>query len=95
MSGAELPERLEPGHQASVEDLRELTGAATPHFALQIRDRIARLIERLPPDDPVRVEGEREIARLERMAREGQTQGHVQELELPLPSLVLDDKREA
>jgi len=95
MSGAELPERLEPGHQATVEDLRELTGAATPHFALQIRDRIARLIERLPPDDPVRIEGEREIARLERMAQEGQTQGHVQEHELPLPSLVLDPKREA
>ena len=95
MSGAELPDRLEPGHQATVEDLRELTGAATPHFALQIRDRIARLIERLPPDDPVRIEGEREIARLERMAQEGQTQGHVQEHELPLPSLVLDPKREA
>jgi hypothetical protein len=95
MSGAELPERLEPGHQATVEDLRELTGAATPHFALQIRDRIARLIERLPPDDPVRIEGEREIARLERMAQEGQTQGHVQEHELPLPSLVLDPKHEA
>jgi hypothetical protein len=95
MSGAELPERLEPGHQATVEDLRELTGAATPHFALQIRDRVARLIERLPSDDPVRIEGEREIARLERMAQEGQTQGHVQEHELPLPSLVLDPKREA
>ena len=40
MSGSELPERLEPGPRMTVEDIRALVGAATPHFALQIRDRI-------------------------------------------------------
>ena len=75
--------------RVTVEDVRELVGPATPHFALQLRDRLARLIEGLPPDDPARIEGERGIARLERLAREGETSGHVQENELPLPSLSL------
>ena len=95
MSGAERADRLAPGHTVTVEDIRELVGPATPHFALQIRDRIARLIADLPPDDPARIEGERAIERLERMAREGQTVGHVQEHELPLPSLVLEHTHEA
>jgi hypothetical protein len=74
----------------TVEDVRELTGASTPHFALQLRDRLARLIEDLPPDDPARVEGERAVARLQRLADEGQATGHVQEHEQPLPSLRLE-----
>jgi hypothetical protein len=89
VSGAEQPERLDPGHRVTVDDIRALVGPATPHFALQIRDRVARLIEGLPPGDPARVEGERAIARLERLADEGQASGHVQEHELPLPSLRL------
>ena len=40
-------------------------GASTPHFALQIRNRIARLIRGLPEDHPAQIEGEREIARLQ------------------------------
>jgi hypothetical protein len=79
----------------TVEDVRELVGPATPHFALQLRDRVARLIAGLPAGDPARVEGERAIAKLERMARDGQTLGHVQEHELPLPSLQLRSAREA
>jgi hypothetical protein len=75
---------------ATVEDIRALVGPATPHFALQIRDRVQKLIEGLQPDDPVRVEGERAIAKLERMAREGQSSGILQEGELPLPSLHLE-----
>jgi hypothetical protein len=90
VSGAESPSRLEPGHRVTVEDIRALVGPATPHFALQIRDRITRLIADLPPDDPARIEGERAIARLERMAEEGQNSGHVLEHELPLPSLRLE-----
>ena len=74
----------------TVEDVRELTGASTPHFALQLRDRLARLIEDLPPGDPARVEGERAVARLQRLADEGQATGHVQEHEQPLPSLRLE-----
>jgi hypothetical protein len=90
MSGAESPDRLAPGHRVSVEDIRALVGPATPHFALQIRDRVRRLITDLPPGDPARIEGERAIERLERMAREGQNRGHVQEHEQPLPSLRLE-----
>jgi hypothetical protein len=69
VSEAERPDRLDPGHRVTVEDIRALAGPATPHFALQIRNRIRRLIERLPPDDPARLAGEREIARLEDLAR--------------------------
>ena len=90
LSGAERPDRLSPGRRVTVEDIRELVGPASPHFALQIRDRVARLIEGLPADDPARIEGERAIARLVRLAREGQTAGHVQENEVPLPSLTLE-----
>ena len=90
MSGQERPDRLAPGRQVSVDDVRELVGPATPHFALQIRDRVARLIDGLPAADPARVEGERAIARLERLADEGQGSGHVQEHEQPLPSLRLE-----
>ena len=68
MSEAERPDRLVPGHEVSVEDVRTLAGPATPHFALQIRNRIRRLIADLPEGHPARVEGEREIARLEDLA---------------------------
>jgi hypothetical protein len=68
MSEAERPDRLAPGHRVTVEDIRALAGPSTPHFALQVRNRIARLIEPLPPGDPVRTEGERQIARLEGLA---------------------------
>jgi hypothetical protein len=68
MSESERPDRVLRG-RATIEDIRALAGPATPHFALQIRNRIRRLIEDLPPDDPVRVEGERQIARLEDLAR--------------------------
>lgn len=89
MNGAERPDRLAPDHRVSVDDVRALVGAATPHFALQLRDRLARLIAGLPADDPARVEGERGIARLVHIAKEGQGEGHVQDHEQPLPSLRL------
>lgn len=69
MSEAERPDRLAPGRQVTIEDIRTLAGPATPHFALQIRNRIQKLIEGLEPDDPVRAEGERQITRLEELAR--------------------------
>ncbi len=68
MSEAERPDRLTPGRRVTVEDIRALAGPSTPHFALQIRNRIQRLIEGLPEDDPVRVEGATQIARLEELA---------------------------
>jgi hypothetical protein len=90
VSGAERPDRVDPAHRVTVEDIRELVGGSTPHFALQIRDRVARLIQALPPGDPARIEGERSIERLERLAAEGQGTGHVQDHEQPLPSLQLE-----
>ena len=46
VSEAESPIRKAPGHEVTVDDVRQLMGASTPHFALQIRNRIARLIAR-------------------------------------------------
>lgn len=69
MSEAESPEILGAGHRVTAEDIRALAGASTPHFALQVRNRIRRLIEPLPADDPARLEGERRIAELEELAK--------------------------
>lgn len=68
MSQAENPELLSGGHEVTVEDIRALAGPSTPHFALQIRNRIQRLIAPLPADHPARLEGERQIARLEELS---------------------------
>jgi hypothetical protein len=68
MSESERPDRLS-GREITVDDIRSLAGPATPHFALQIRNRIERLIEGLPADHPARVEGERQLARLTELAR--------------------------
>ena len=68
MSEAERPDRLAPGRAVTVDDIRALAGPATPHFALQVRNRIRRLIEPLPEGDPVRAEGERQIKQLEELA---------------------------
>jgi hypothetical protein len=94
VSGSEAPERLDPGHRVTVDDIRALVGPATPHFALQVRDRVRRLIKDLPEADPARTEGERAIALLEQMARDGQGTGPVQEQEQPLPSLRIHGRRE-
>jgi hypothetical protein len=67
MSEAERPDLLRD-RRVTISDIRTLSGPATPHFALQIRNRIQRLIEPLDPDDPVRVAAEREIERLEDLA---------------------------
>jgi hypothetical protein len=48
------------------------------------------LIRDLPSDNPARIEGEHQIARLEKLAREGQSSGHMQQHEQPLPSLTVD-----
>jgi hypothetical protein len=88
MSEAEQPARLQTGHEVTVDDVRQLMGASTPHFALQLRNRIAKLIRGLPPDHPARIEGEREIERLDALAFFGETRGDVEPEDLdPLPSL--------
>lgn len=68
MSEAENPELLGAARPVTAEDIRALAGASTPHFALQVRNRIRRLIEPLAEDDPARREGERKIAELEELA---------------------------
>jgi hypothetical protein len=91
MSQAEDPRREQSAHEVTVEDVRRLMGASTPHFALQLRERIARLIAALPADHPARVEGGREIARLERLGRAGEIRGQSGAPgEHPLPSLDSD-----
>jgi hypothetical protein len=67
MSETERPDRLT--RPVTVEDIRALAGPSTPHFALQVRNRIQKLIESLPEGDPARREGEIQIARLEELAQ--------------------------
>jgi hypothetical protein len=68
MSESENPTLLAPTHEVTPEDIRALAGPSTPHFALQVRNRIRRLIEPLPADHPARIEGEKTISRLEALA---------------------------
>ena len=73
MAEAEQPERLRPEHRVTVDDVRQLMGASTPHFALQLRNRIRKLIAPLPPDDPARHRGRARdrAARADRVLRRG------------------------
>ncbi|HYN91445.1 MAG TPA: hypothetical protein VER75_05955 [Thermoleophilaceae bacterium] len=84
MSEYERPDRLR--REPTIDDVRQLMGASTPHFALQIRNRIRMLISGLAPDHPARIEGEREIARLDKLALGSERRGPIQEHEHGLPS---------
>ncbi len=84
MSEFEQPDRLE--REPTLEDVRQLMGASTPHFALHLRNRIQTLIQGLPREHPARVEGEREIARLETLAHGSERRGPIQDREQGLPS---------
>jgi hypothetical protein len=84
VSEFEMPNRA--AREVTVEDVRQLMGASTPHFALQIRNRIKTLIADLPPDHPARILGEREIARLDRLAVDGEERGEPEDLP-KMPSL--------
>jgi hypothetical protein len=88
VSEAEHPQRRDRDREITVDDVRQLMGASTPHFALQLRNRIAKLIRGLPAGHPARVEGEREIERLTRLGYTGEVRGveHEEGIE-PLPSL--------
>jgi hypothetical protein len=87
VSEAEHPDRR-TGREVTVDDVRQLMGASTPHFALQLRNRIARLVRGLPEGHPARVEGEREITRLTRLGYSGEVRGYEAEEGIsPLPSV--------
>jgi hypothetical protein len=84
MSEFERADRMR--REPTVEDVRQLMGASTPHFALHIRNRIRNLVGSLPADHPARVEGEREIARLDAIALGSERRGPIQDHESGLPS---------
>ena len=88
MSEYEQPGRL--NREPTVDDVRQLMGASTPHFALQLRNRIATLISGLPDGHPARVEGEREIARLDEVAQGAERRGEMGDGEPAMPSLRAD-----
>jgi hypothetical protein len=89
MSEFERADRFQ--REPTVEDVRQLMGASTPHFALQLRNRIRNLIAGLPADHPARVEGEREIRRLEKLAYGSERRGPRQAHEHGLPSYPGDE----
>lgn len=60
----------------SEDELAQLVGAATPHFALQIHGRVASYAARLPADHPRQAELARQLARLDALARKGEPGGH-------------------
>ncbi len=92
MAQMEQPERLRGDHHVTVDDVRQLMGSSTPHFALQLRERIRSLIAPLAADDPARQLGELEIARLTRLAVTGQVSGEgYQDGQPALPSLGEDE----
>jgi len=89
---SEADPRRREGYEATVDDVRQLMGASTPHFALQLRNRIARLIAPLPADHPARLLGEQEILRLQRLGFSGEVRGtEGQPGMAPLPSLRDED----
>ncbi len=57
------------------DELAQLVGAATPHFAFQIRDRVAQYAAALPPDHRRAPELAAHLARLDRLGYEGESAG--------------------
>jgi hypothetical protein len=56
----------------SEDELAMLVGAAVPHFALQIRGRVAEYAATLPADHPRQPELARQLARLDALAADGE-----------------------
>ena len=93
MSEYEDPQLGAPDHEATVEEVRKLMGASAPHFALHLRNRIRKLTANLPEGHPARVEGEREILRLDRLAFSGEQRGNsMGEPEMPALSRSAKDE---
>jgi hypothetical protein len=85
VSEYEQPGRFE--REPTVEDVRQLMGASTPHFALHLRNRIRSLIAGLPDGHPARVLGEREITRLDDVSLGAERRGPRPDGEPRMPSL--------
>ena len=52
---------------ATISEIDRLVGAATPHFAYQLRARVLELIDGLPMDHPTRRYGEEKMELLDRL----------------------------
>jgi hypothetical protein len=85
MSEFESPELSH--REPTVQDVRRLMASSAPHFALHLRNRVENLIAGLPEDHPARIEGEREIAKLEDVALGAEHRGGHATGEPPMPSL--------
>jgi hypothetical protein len=55
--------------EPTIEDVDVLFGAATPHFAYQIRKRVERLVADLPSDHRVKVYATERLAQLDQLGR--------------------------
>jgi hypothetical protein len=53
--------------EPTIDDIDALVGSATPHFAYQLRARVAALVADLPADHPVRKHGEERMELLDRL----------------------------
>ena len=58
---------FDPMAEPTRNDIDALVGSATPHFAYQLRARVAELIADLPSDHPVRRYGEEQMELLDRL----------------------------
>jgi len=54
-------------HEPTLEDVDVLFGAATPHFAYQIRQRVQRLVAGLASDHPVKAYASERLAQLDQL----------------------------
>ena len=88
MSEYESPDRTE--REPTVEDVRQLMGASTPHFAPHLRNRIRNLIAGLPQRHEARRLGEAEIRRLDAVALGAERRGPEIEGLREMPSLRSD-----
>ncbi len=59
----------------SEDELAQLVGAATPHFAFQVRSRVAQYAAALPPDHPRQAELTRHLEHLDRLGFQGEDGG--------------------
>jgi hypothetical protein len=68
MSEFENPTLTNSRHTLTIDEVRALSSAATPHFALHIRNRLRRLVAPLPDSHPAMRFAQSEIARLEKLS---------------------------
>jgi hypothetical protein len=67
-TAAEPEEHAEARVEPTKDDVDELVGPATPHFAMQLRARVRDLVRDLPDDHEVKQYANEKIALLERLA---------------------------